>query len=156
MKKTMLATAIAEAATGHIGQFDKGGMPYILHPLKVMHYLKTDDLELMAIAVLHDYVEDCFKHNPEAGFARLFEIGMSPRVIAGVRALTKIAGQAPEVYLAGILANIDAIRVKLCDLRHNTDTRRLKSKDFDEKAKARLEKYYHMVIILEARLAELA
>jgi len=31
-----LERAIAIAATAHAGQVDKGGAPYILHPLKVM------------------------------------------------------------------------------------------------------------------------
>jgi guanosine-3',5'-bis(diphosphate) 3'-pyrophosphohydrolase len=34
-------------------------MPYICHPLAVMISLNTDDQEVMAIAVLHDIVEDC-------------------------------------------------------------------------------------------------
>lgn len=137
----MLAKAIAFASDKHKVQVDKGGMPYILHPLKVMHYLKSDDMELMAMAVLHDVVEDCFKF-PEEGFTALFDIGMTPRVIAGVRALTKIKGQSAEVYLFGIKANADAIKVKLADLRHNMDARRLKG--IIEKDQARLDKYCKM------------
>lgn len=42
MKKgEMLGTMLVLATTGHAGQFDKGGSPYILHSLKVMHYLKV-------------------------------------------------------------------------------------------------------------------
>jgi len=139
--KMMLATAIAEAAKGHANQFDKGGMPYVMHPLTVMHYLKTDDPELMAIAVLHDFVEDCFSA-PEEGFTALYNLGMSDRVIAGVRALTKIKGLTPEVYLSGIKTNKDATRVKLCDLRHNMDARRLKG--VTEKDRERMDKYCKM------------
>lgn len=54
-----LALAISLAAEGHIDQVDKGGKPYILHPIKVMHYLKTEDMELMAIGIMHDHGEDC-------------------------------------------------------------------------------------------------
>ena len=42
-----------------------------------------------------------------------------------------------EQYKAGIFANEDAMRVKLCDLRHNSDIRRLKGvtqKDLDRLA----------------------
>lgn len=53
-----LALAVKIAAEAHLNQVDRGGKPYILHPLKVMHYLKTDDMELMVIGVLHDVVED--------------------------------------------------------------------------------------------------
>ena len=41
----MLNKAILLATTYHAGQYDRGGNPYILHPLKVMHYLKTEDEE---------------------------------------------------------------------------------------------------------------
>lgn len=59
MKKGhMLNTAIRIATQAHDGQYDRGGMPYILHPLKVMHYTKATDEEILCIAVLHDVVED--------------------------------------------------------------------------------------------------
>ena len=135
--KTLLANAIALASEKHKGQFDKGGMPYILHPLKVMHYLKSDDLELMAMAVLHDVVEDT-----TVTFQDLRVLGMSERVIIGVKALTKMPGQTAEEYLAGIKANPDAIKVKMCDLRHNMDARRLKG--ISSKDQARLDKYCKM------------
>lgn len=54
----MLNKAIVLAATHHDGQFDKSGLPYILHVMKVMHYLKSNDEELNCIAVLHDIIED--------------------------------------------------------------------------------------------------
>lgn len=136
--KNMLASAITLCATAHQNQFDKGGYPYALHPLKVMHYLKTDDMELMCIAVLHDVVEDT-----KVTFSDLKHFhGMSDRVIAGIRALTKMPGQTHEEYLEGIKANPDAIKVKMCDLRHNMDIRRLKG--VSEKDTARLAKYSKM------------
>ena len=59
MKKGhMLATMLVIVTNAHDGQFDKGGAPYILHPLKVMHYLKSDDEELMCMALGHDVIED--------------------------------------------------------------------------------------------------
>lgn len=132
--KHMLAKAIAFAPEKHMGQFDKGGMPYILHPLKVMHYLKSDDLELMSIAVLHDVVEDT-----DVTYADLESLGMSERVIAALRLLTKVPGQTLEDYVAGIKTNKDAIHVKLADLRHNSDIRRLKG--ITEKDMERMKKY---------------
>jgi (p)ppGpp synthase/HD superfamily hydrolase len=136
--KTMLANAIALASEKHKGQFDKGGMPYILHPLKVMHYLKTDDIGLMCIAVLHDVIEDC-----DVTWQELYDVyGMSDRVVNGVLALTKIPGQHLDEYMSAIKANPDAIKVKLADLRHNMDARRLKG--VTEKDRARLDKYAKM------------
>ncbi len=106
----MLNTAIKLAVTEHDGQYDKGGMPYILHPLKVMHYLKTDDTELMCIALLHDVVEDTF-----VTVDTLYIEGMSQRVIDGVIALTKTKDLSPKDYLDRVSKNIDAVRVKLAE-----------------------------------------
>ena len=118
--KSMLSTAIKIAVNAHDGQFDKGGNAYILHPLKVMHYLNSDDEELQAIAVLHDVIEDS-----DVTLVELFVQGMSVRVIHALRALTKQRGQTQEEYLNGIMASEDAMKVKLADLRHNTDICRL-------------------------------
>lgn len=130
----MLSKAITLASTKHEGQFDKGGAPYILHPLKVMHYLKTNDHELMAIAVMHDVVEDT-----DVTFADLVAHGFSVRVVDGVRSLTKMTGETYDEYKARVKANIDAVHVKMADLRHNSDIRRLKG--VTAKDIARIEKY---------------
>lgn len=130
----MLSNAIKLATNAHAGQFDKGGMPYILHPLKVMHYLKSDDEELQCIAVLHDVVEDC-----SVTWEDLEKEGMSVRVMLAVSLLTKIRGQSYTEYKNGVKSNNDAIRVKLADLRHNSDIRRLKG--VTEKDLARIARY---------------
>lgn len=48
----LLGAAIACAALYHQGQTDKGGEPYILHPLRVMLAAITPDERIAAI--LHD------------------------------------------------------------------------------------------------------
>jgi len=131
----MLATAIRIAALAHETQLDKGGNAYILHPLTVMQNLHTNDHELMAIAVLHDVVED----SEEWTFEKLRGAGMSNRVIEGLQYLTHIEGEDYEAYIKRISTNRDATRVKLEDLSHNMDPKRLKGlrpKDFE-----RLTKY---------------
>ena len=120
-KSKMLAAAIKLSASAHENQFDKGGMPYVLHPLKVMHYLKTDDIELMCIAVLHDVIEDCHVTSVE-----LRKIGMTERVISGVIAMTRRNKESEDDKFMRLSSNKDAVLVKLCDLRHNMDIRRLK------------------------------
>lgn len=136
-----LALAIKIAAEGHLNQKDKGGNPYILHPLKVMHYLKTDDFQLMAIAALHDVVEDT-----DVTAADLVILGFSNRVKDAVVLLTKKDGQTPEEYFHGIANNYDAVRVKLADLRHNSDVRRLKG--LTDKDLLRVRKYHDMYLRL--------
>lgn len=125
------------------GIYDKGGFPYVLHCLKVMHYLKTDDEELQQIALGHDLIED----RKNITYQLLREMGFSERVINGIRCLTKVPGETEQEYLEKVKSNPDAIRVKLCDLRHNSDIRRLKGitlRDIN-----RIEKYHHMYLELK-------
>lgn len=138
----MLSDALVLAVTKHKDQFDKGGMPYALHTLKVMHYLKSEDMELMCIAVLHDVVEDT-----DVTFRDLTEKGFTPRVIDAVKLLTKMPGQTHIEYVEGIKSNRDAIAVKLADLRHNSDIRRLKG--ITDKDVARMKKYNEMYLTLK-------
>lgn len=141
----MLSKAIQIAVNAHQGQYDKGGSAYILHPLKVMHYLKSDDSELQCIAVLHDVIEDT-----SVTFLDLEKEGMSERVINGVRCLTKQRGETFEEYQAKVLSNTDAAKVKLCDLQHNSDIRRLKG--VTAKDIARIEKYHKMYLEIKSAI----
>lgn len=123
-----LSDAIMLASIYHAKQSDKGGNPYILHPLKVMHYTRSEDQEVMKIAVLHDIVEDT-----PLTLNDLRNAGFSWRVIDGVDAMTKRKGETKEEYMQRIMLNRDAVIVKMADLRHNSDIRRLKGiteKDF--------------------------
>lgn len=59
-------------------------------------------------------------------------------------------GQTYDEYKEVVFANNDAMRVKLCDLRHNTDIRRLKGvtqKDID-----RIAKYNRFFLEIQAKL----
>jgi len=147
MKKgEMIAQMLHIATSAHHGQFDKGGMPYILHPLKVMHYLKSDDEELMCIALGHDVIEDT-----SVTYADLRVAGISERVIDAIRALTKQPGQTLDEYKLVVMSSIDAMRVKMADLRHNSDIRRLKG--VTEKDLARMTKYQMFYLELRKVLA---
>lgn len=145
-KGEMLNKMLVIATNAHSGQFDRGGNPYILHPLKVMHYLKSDDEELMCIALGHDVVEDT-----PVTYKELREAGMSERVINGIRSLTKVPGETYDDYKERVFANVDAMRVKMADLRHNTDIRRLKG--ISEKDIARMVKYQTFYTEIRTRLS---
>lgn len=139
----MLNKMLVLATNRHAGQFDKGGNPYILHPLKVMYYLKTDDEELQCIALAHDLVEDT-----DTTYTELYEMGFTERIVFGIQALTKVPGETYDQYKDRVKANPDAIRVKMCDLRHNTDIRRLKG--VTEKDIKRMIKYNEFFLELKA------
>lgn len=145
--KTMLSEAIVIATLAHNGQLDKGNNPYILHPLKVMHYLRDADEELRCIAVLHDVIEDT-----DVTFKDLRNANISERVIAAVHALTKMPGEGLDEYKARVFANRDAMLVKMADLRHNTNIRRLKG--ITEKDIQRTVKYHQFYTELKERVEE--
>lgn len=142
-KGEMLNKMLVLATNRHAGQFDKGGNPYILHPLKVMYYLKSDDEELQCIALAHDLVEDT-----DTTYVELRELGFTERVITGIDAVTKRPGETYEEYKLRVKLNPDAVKVKMCDLRHNSDIRRLKG--VTEKDIARAAKYHAFFLELQA------
>jgi len=144
-KGEMLAKMLVIVTNAHNGQFDKGGQPYILHPLKVMHYLKSDDEELMCIALGHDVIEDT-----SVTYEDLRQAGISERVIVGIEALTKQKGYSYEDYKQQVFGNKDAMKVKMADLRHNSDIRRLKG--VGEKDLARIAKYHQFYLEIQSRL----
>jgi ABC-type taurine transport system substrate-binding protein len=80
----------------------------------------------------------------------LRDAGISERVIAGIKALTKVPGQTYDEYKEGVFANKDAMQVKMADLRHNTDIRRLKG--VSEKDVARMVKYQLFYSEIKAKL----
>lgn len=137
----MLDRAIALAADSFKGRFDNAGKPYILHCLAVMNQMPQDDEELMAIAVLHDVVEDT-----KITFDDLAKQGFSRRVISALQLLTHNHEASYDAYIRALALSPDAKRVKIADLRHNSDITRMKgleTKDFD-----RLEKYHRSYIYL--------
>lgn len=143
--KNMLAKAIMMASVAHIDQTDKGGNPYILHTLRVMNSLGGD--ELKQIGVMHDIVEDT-----QMTLVGLKSAGFSERVVDGVDCMTKRLGEMNEEYLIRVESNVDSIRVKLADLKDNSDITRLKgieTKDFE-----RMEKYHRSFVRLTKKLNE--
>lgn len=138
----MLNDMLILAATAHSGQYDKSGKAYIL---TVMNYLETEDEELMCIALGHDTLEDT-----AVTVKMLQDLGFSQRVISGIMALTKHKRQTYEEYKQAVLANEDAMKVKMCDLRHNSDIRRLKG--VTEKDLARLKKYHEFYLELKEKI----
>ena len=146
--REQLALMLQICTIGHAPQFDKGGNPYALHPIRVSQYLHTQDYELMCIALGHDLIEDKCKYNGELiTYQMLRDLGFGERVIEGIRCLTKLPGETLREYIEKVKTNIDAVLVKLCDLRHNSDIRRLKG--ITEKDVNRMIKYHGLHMELD-------
>ncbi|UZE97277.1 hypothetical protein [Alkalimarinus alittae] len=145
-KNKQLEKAIQIAVSAHRGQFDRGGKPYILHPLHLMNQLMFD-IELATIAVLHDVIEDS-----DITLEHLEEEGFSERVCTALTYLTHKSGQSYEDYISDIAQNYDAIRVKRKDLEHNSDITRLKG--VKEKDLLRMKRYHKAFVLLSKAKAE--
>lgn len=140
-KGELLNKMLVLATNSHAGQYDKGGNPYILHPLSVMYLLENPDEEQQCIAIGHDLVEDC-----GVTYQQLRDIGMTERIVAGIRCLTKVPGETHEEYKDRVKSNPDSIKVKKADLTHNTRIDRLKG--VTPKDMARMERYFHFYLEL--------
>ena len=127
-----LERAIAIAATAHAGQVDKGGAPYILHPLKVM--LRMSSLEERIVAVLHDVVEDC-----GISLEDLRMEGFSEAVLSAIESVTKVPGESYEDFVERAAQNPIGRVVKLADLEENSDLSRIASPSWEDLE--RVEKY---------------
>jgi (p)ppGpp synthase/HD superfamily hydrolase len=113
-----VADAIALARRAHAGQTDKAGLPYIEHPLRVMHRLGGEHEQMAAI--LHDILEDTPITEQDLRAA-----GCPEPVIAAVRALTKHPGEPLEDSMARAAASPIAQAVKRADIADNSDPARL-------------------------------
>ncbi len=116
--ESLLQRAIAIATKAHEGQVDKAGHPYLAHPLFVMK--NVNSLEEKIVAVLHDAVEDS-----ELTFDELRSEGFPEVIVLAIAAITKIEGEAYAAYLERVIANAIALRVKIADVTHNLDIRRI-------------------------------
>ena len=103
----------------HQKKKDKGGYPYFMHPLTLA--LQFDDEISVCVALLHDVVEDHAKH----GYTMEYLSKEFPNeVIEPLKLLTHDKGVPYLDYVKAIKNNPVARRVKLADLRHNTDITR--------------------------------
>lgn len=112
-----LEDAIKLAVEAHAGQTDKHGKPYILHPLRVMFRMRTD--EEMLVAILHDVVEDS-----DITIKALQKMRYPRHVLAAVDALTRRNGESYDRFVARIRRNPLAVAVKIGDLEDHMDIRR--------------------------------
>lgn len=129
---SMIEKAILIATKAHNGQLDKGGQPYILHPLRVMQSCNSD-LE-KTCAVLHDVIEDT-----NITLNELREEGFSEEVLVILDLLTKKEQEDYSTFIDRISKNETACRVKIADLQDNMNLSRIKSPSM--KDKKRVEKY---------------
>ena len=151
-----LENAIKIAVEAHTGQVDKGGNPYILHPLRVM--LSLDKEEERIVGVLHDVVEDC------AGWSweRLDAEGFSEEIIQALKSVSKTPEEEAEYqslpedqrldhylqFIERAKANKIGRNVKAADIRDNLDISRID--DITVADIQRLKRYSKALRLLKA------
>lgn len=114
----MLNKAVEIAHIAHDGQVDKGGSPYIGHPLRVMNNVET--VEEKIVAVLHDAVEDS-----DLTLEDLSTAGFSEVIVEAIDAITKREGEKRQDYLKRVMNNEIALKVKIADITDNMDLSRI-------------------------------
>ena len=149
-----LEKAIKIAVEAHTGQLDKGGNPYILHPLRVMLSLNSEEERI--VGVLHDVVEDCEGWTWE----RLKDQGYSDEIIAALKSVSKTPEEEAEYralpedkkldhyleFIQRAKANKIGQNVKAADIRDNLDISRID--DINESDINRLNRYKKALSIL--------
>ncbi len=113
-----LEEALALAKRAHQGQTDKAGAPYILHPLRIMQRMDSEEAKI--VAVLHDVVEDT-----SVTLEEIRALNFSETVVAAVDSLTRRAEESYEAFIERVKLNPLARKVKLADLKDNMDLQRL-------------------------------
>jgi len=127
-----LARAISLAAQYHEGQTDKGGRPYVFHPLRLMLKALTEQEQIAA--VLHDTIEDT-----DLTLDDLRKEGFSDEIVEAIDRLSRREEETYHEFILRIKENRLAARVKILDLQDNMDLTRIKKPS--EKDQKRLLKY---------------
>ena len=109
--------AINIAYNAHMGQEDKFEIPYIFHPYHLAEQMDTE--EECIVALLHDVVEDTNVTMEE------LEKEFSKTIIDALKLLTHDKTTDYMEYIKNIKGNSLATKVKLADLKHNSDKTRL-------------------------------
>jgi len=115
-----LERAILWATINHANQQDKGGQPYILHPLSVMFRVRrVGEIEtVQVVAVLHDTVEDTSLTLQE------IRSSFGEVVAEALDALTRRKNESYKHYILRAKKNPIARIVKLEDLHDNLSPQR--------------------------------
>jgi (p)ppGpp synthase/HD superfamily hydrolase len=144
-----LEDAIALAAGWHRGQRYPSltGEPYILHPLRVMLQLNSEEARI--VAVLHDVLEDT-----ACSMGELRRAGYSESVIEALDRLTRRDGEAYEAYIERITEDTLARQVKLADLTDNlANNRQLADVSTRRDVWERITRYERAIARLQAATA---
>jgi len=150
----MLSKAKELAYVKHMHQTDLSGQPYYLHPVMVVkllsEYEETNKTNILIVGYLHDVVEDT-----QTTLGDLSAFGFSVEVVNAVGAMTRSRQERYTDYIIRLSKNEIARVVKMADLRHNTDVRRIKYDHLNpSRDMYRIEKYIRTFLFLDGKMTE--
>ena len=137
----MTKAALALCFSAHKDQVDKSGLPYVFHPFHLAEQMESEDE--VCVALLHDVMEDT-----ELTACDLRAAGMNETVMDALLLMTHDPAMPYMDYVARLAPNPIARKVKLADLRHNSDASRLDV--VGERDLARAAKYAQAIALLES------
>ena len=137
----MTKKALKLCFNAHKDQLDKSGLPYVFHPFHLADQMNDENTTI--VALLHDIVEDT-----DYTLKDLREMGFNEEVLGAIELMTHGDDVPYMDYVAKIKENPIAKKVKLADLRHNSDITRLDT--ITQKDLERAEKYKKAILLLES------
>ncbi|MEW5511999.1 GTP pyrophosphokinase [Pseudomonas asiatica] len=142
MKEAQLVeVALQRALTAYAGKVDKGGKPYILHPLRLM--ARLDDPISQCVALLHDVIEDS-----DTTAEDLRADGFPESVVTAVDVLTRRRGENYQAFIERVRVHPLASKVKLLDIEDNLNLLRIN--EVTENDLQRVAKYHRAWMLLNS------
>lgn len=132
-------TALKLCFEAHKHQCDKSGLPYVFHPFHLAEQMEDETTTI--VALLHDVIEDT-----NYTLSDLSNMNFGNDIIDAISVLTHDSNIPYMEYIAKIKLNPIAKKVKLADLKHNSDLSRLDV--VTPKDKERVNKYLEAIELL--------
>lgn len=153
-KSKAVIRAVQICLIAHRDQHDKARATYISHPMHLATQMGTDE-DLIITALLHDVFEDYVI--PQGGTVSsreyvsngttALQIDFTPEIMEALKLLTHDDNVDYFEYLKPIKNNSIARKVKLADLRHNSDLSRIST--VTDRDRERVAKYSKAIAFLE-------
>lgn len=135
-REDMIGRAFVIAFDAHRNQVDKSGAPYIGHVVRVANAVEGEDA--IAVALLHDVVEDC-----DVSLASLRD-AFPDHIVEAVDAITHRPNEPRTEYYDRVKTNALALEVKLCDIADNSAPSRMAL--LDDETRGRLVEKYDLAL----------
>lgn len=137
----LVEVALQRALTAYAGKVDKGGKPYILHPLRLM--ARLNDPISQCVALLHDVIEDS-----DTTIDDLRADGFPESVVIAVDVLTRRRGESYQAFIERVRVHPLASKVKLLDIEDNLNLLRIN--EVTENDLQRVAKYHRAWMLLNS------